>query len=283
MIATAATRTPSSAQCRRDGEPDSRHASATIRVTAAEPSAVTALATSVSQSARSSSTIRNASVSPAVGPGSPETMLSVAEEDEQRHRQGGHQGRELEPEAPRRQPPGDEAQLRLDPPRDDDDRPGEPVSLHPRDQPAAVVGLAQEAHRHHGADDHGDGDPEDQRRAARDLGRLVEALGEEVAEQRERCRPQPGAEDAVGDERPVAHPRAAGDERRQRANEADEATDQDRLAAVALEVGLDLSEALAGDPHPGAVAKHEVPSQPGADQEADACHPPRRRTRRSRS
>ena len=56
----------------------------------------------------------------------------------------------------------------------------------------------------------------------------------EVAEQREGRRPQPGAEHAVGQERPVRHPRAAGDERRQRADQADEAPDQDRLAAVAV-------------------------------------------------
>ena len=60
--------------------------------------------------------------------------------------------------------------------------------------------------------------------------------GEGVAEQAERRRPQPGAEHAVRDEGAVAHPRAAGDERRQRPDEPDEATDQDRLAAVAAEV-----------------------------------------------
>ena len=60
----------------------------------------------------------------------------------------------------------------------------------------------------------------------------------------------------------VAHPRAAGDERGERADEADEAPDQDRLPAVAREVGLDLGEALGRDPHLGPVAEDEVAPEP---------------------
>ena len=59
--------------------------------------------------------------------------------------------------------------------------------------------------------------------------------------------PEAGADDAVRDEAPVGQPRGAGDERRQRADEADEAADQDRLAAVPVEVALHLLEPLLRD------------------------------------
>ena len=73
---------------------------------------------------------------------------------------------------------------------------------------------------------------------------------------------------AVGDEGAVAHPRAAGDERGEGAHEADEAADEDRLAAVAGEVVVDLLEALVADPEPRPVAQEEVAAEPAADEEA---------------
>ena len=82
------------------------------------------------------------------------------------------------------------------------------------------------------------------------------------------ARPEPGAEDAVRDEGAVAHPRAAGDEGREGADEADEAADEDRLAAVAPEVVLDLFEALVGDPEARPVADDEVAPEAAADEEA---------------
>ena len=90
---------------------------------------------------------------------------------------------------------------------------------------------------------------------------------------------RPGAEDAVGREVPVGHLAAAGDERRQRADQADEAADQDRLAAVAGEVALDLLEALVSDPEALAVPDEEVAAEPRAEQEADRVARRRRRTR----
>ena len=69
---------------------------------------------------------------------------------------------------------------------------------------------------------------------------VLEALREEVAEQDQARRPEPGPEDAEGREVPVGQPAAAGDERRQRADQADEAADQDRPAPVPREVALDL-------------------------------------------
>ena len=108
-------------------------------------------------------------------------------------------------------------------------RPGR--RLDPLRQLAAVLRLAQVARDH----DHARRSPRPRaRRRARPCPRSrsprSRLLASSVAEQRERRRPQPGAEDAVGDEGPVAHPRAAGDERRQRPHQADEAPDQDRLA-----------------------------------------------------
>ena len=96
----------------------------------------------------------------------------------------------------------------------------------------------------------------------------VDVLRGEVAEQREQRRPHPRAEDAVRRELPVGHPRAAGDERGQRPDEADEAADQDRLAAVSGEVVLDLLEPLRRDPQPRPVPHHPVAAEPLAEQEA---------------
>src|SRR5204862_3674874 len=96
----------------------------------------------------------------------------------------------------------------------------------------------------------------------------VQALGSEVADQDQRRRPQTGAEDAEGSELPVAHPAAAGDERREGADEADEPADQDRPAAVAVEVAVDVAEPFGRDPQALAVPKEEATPQLGAEQEA---------------
>ena len=119
------------------------------------------------------------------------------------------------------------------------------------------------------ADDDDDQRAEERRRRCRRTWRRCRCC----ARRRSRSRmcgagPEPGAEDAVGDERAVAHPRAAGDERREGADEADEAADEDRLAAVAVEVVLDLLEALVADPEPGAVAEQELAAEAAADEEA---------------
>src|SRR5205823_1596040 len=59
-------------------------------------------------------------------------------------------------------------------------------------------------------------------------------------------------------------------ERRERAHEADEAADHDRLAAVPVEVVLDMLEALLGDPQTLPVAEHELAPNSPPDQEAQA-------------
>ena len=74
-----------------------------------------------------------------------------------------------------------------------------------------------------------------------------------------------GAEHVVGQELAQRHARRAGDERRDRAHEADEAADQDRHPAAPLEERLDLLQALLGDLHPRAVADHEVAPEPAAE------------------
>ena len=87
--------------------------------------------------------------------------------------------------------------------------------------------------------DQGDdpGDQRDQRaereQAARDVGReLVDRAPEHEAEHAERDRPQPGGEHVVGQEAAPRHPAGAGDERHQRADEAEEAADDDHHRAV---------------------------------------------------
>ena len=70
---------------------------------------------------------------------------------------------------------------------------------------------------------------------------------------------------SYGQELAQRHPRGAGDERRDRADEADEAADQDRHPAAALEEALDVLEALLGDLHARAVADHEVAAEPAAE------------------
>src|SRR5262249_51643454 len=76
-------------------------------------------------------------------------------------------------------------------------------------------------------------------------------------------------EDAEGREVPVRHLAAAGYERREGANQPDEAADQDRPAAVTGEVVLDLLEARLADPEPLAVLDQEAAPEPGTEHEAD--------------
>ena len=119
---------------------------------------------------------------------------------------------------------------------------------------------------------------------ARDvLGQPVEGLPEDVAEHAERGRPRARADDVVGQELPQRHLRRAGDERRERAHEPDEAADQDRQPAALLEEALDLVQAVLGDLQPLAVA-----AAASCDRAcARACRRSRRRrrprSRRSRS
>ena len=125
------------------------------------------------------------------------------------------------------------------------------------------------------------GDDDDQGRQqegafGRVLAGGLDAAREEVADEDVGAGPEPGAEDAVGDEGAVAHPGAAGDERGEGADQADEAADEDRLAAVAGEVVLDLFEALVADPEPGAVLDHELAAEAAADEEAGRVAEPGR-------
>ena len=207
---------------------------------------MTTFATSVSQPVRRWSTTSNAVRVARRRPGVAGDDQRVADQHEQRHREHRQQGRELQPQPARRHP-----------------APEEPRARGSSRAPAAS-----------GVDSIRCARPRCGSRARAGSGEITTAptttattipntsapfpaicvarsrlCASEVAEQRERRRPEPGAEDAVRDEGAVAHPRAAGDERGQRSHQTDEAPDQDRLAAVAREVVLDLLEALVGDPH----------------------------------
>src|SRR5680860_1406323 len=139
---------------------------------------------------------------------------------------------------------------------------------------AAVLGDPQAPVEQDRADGDDDQRAEQEGAAAGVLGGGVDAAREEVADQDVGAGPEPGAEDAVGDEGAVAHLRAAGDERRQGADDADPAADEDRLAAVPGEVVLDPLEALAADPEAGPVAEHEAAAEAAADEEAGrVAHP----------
>ena len=114
-----------------------------------------------------------------------------------------------------------------------------------RDEP--VADLAPAPVGDHDADDHRHRHAEAEDRLSDEVRDLVERAPEQVAEHAEERGPEAGADDAVRDEAPVGEPRRAGDERRERPHQPDEAADQDRLAAVAVEVALDLLEPLLGD------------------------------------
>ena len=93
------------------------------------------------------------------------------------------------------------------------------------------------------------------------LGGALDAAREEIADEDVGAGPKAGAEDAVGDEGAVAHAGAAGDEGSEGAHETDEAADEDRLAAVAGEVVLDLFEAFVANPEAGPVLEHELAAE----------------------
>ena len=144
------------------------------------------------------------------------------------------------------------------------------------------------------AADEPDDEPDDHERAERggaaaDVGLdRVERAPEEVAEQAEQRRPQAGAEHVVGEELAQLHAGRAGQERRDRPHEPDEAPDQDRDAAVAVEEVLDVAQPLLGDLEPRAVALEEAAAEPAAEhvggQVAGDRAPTRARSaRRSRS
>ena len=117
-------------------------------------------------------------------------------------------------------------------------------------------------------DDHRDGHPEAEDRLARHVRHPVERAPEDVAQRAEDRRPEAGPDDAVGDEAPVGEARRPGDEGRQGPDEADEAADQDRLAAVPVEVSIHLVEPLVRDLDARAVLLEEVAPEPAADEEA---------------
>jgi hypothetical protein len=91
---------------------------------------------------------------------------------------------------------------------------------------------------------------------------------EDVADQREGRCPDRGAEQAPREEGPQSHPRRAGQERRDRAHDADEAPDEDRLGAVAVEEALDALQAIGGDAQPRAAGDQEAATEALAEQEA---------------
>ena len=115
----------------------------------------------------------------------------------------------------------------------------------------------------------GRGDQRERERTVREvLRRRAERVVERVAHERERCRPRRGAEQRPREEGAQAHARRAGEERGDRAHEADEAPDQDRLAAVAVEELLDALEPRRGDAEPRAVRDQEAPPEAAAEPEA---------------
>ena len=229
---------------------------------------MTSFSISVSQSVRSSAARSAAWVSPGVGPGSPLNDRDVGDEHEGRDRERGHQAGELEPEAAGSQPRPDETGLRAQAAAEREQRAQSRDRVHAPDQRGTVLGHPQIADREHDRDHHPDDEAEHKQAPARQLCCPVDVLRDQVAEQGEPGRPETCTEDAVRQEGRVAHSRAAGDERGEGADEADEAPDQDRLAAVALEVRLDLGEALRRDPQLRSVAEDEVPPEPGAKDEA---------------
>jgi hypothetical protein len=151
--------------------------------------------------------------------------------------------------------------------------------VDPRHGGRAALGLAEVAIE---PDDAGD---DDDRRAEREGALLgvvqdaVEALPEDVAEDQQHRRPAAGAEDVVGQEAPDRHSRGAGQERVDRADQADEAPEEDRLAAVAVEERLDGVDALLGQLELRPVREQELAPEPPAGEEADEVAQDRARPR----
>ena len=91
---------------------------------------------------------------------------------------------------------------------------------------------------------------------------------EGIPDQRERCAPDGGAQQAPGEKGPQAHARGPGKEWGDRPHDADEAPQQDRLGAVVLEEALDALEAPGGHAKPGAAGEQEAPPKTPAEAEA---------------
>ena len=102
-------------------------------------------------------------------------------------------------------------------------------------------GAPVRAHGEHDRRDHREREGAVRQRA----GGLAEGLAERVADERERARPDRRAEQAPGQEAAQAQAGGAGQERRDRADDPDEAPDEDRLRAVALVEALDARPAAA--------------------------------------
>ena len=184
-------------------------------------------------------------------------------------------GGQLEAELAGRQAPPDEPDLGRDRPGDSpragegraDDRPPL-LDVEPLADAPALRRVAQAPVRPDDPDARRDNDAEPEHGLAREVGDLVERLPEDEAEDAEQRGPQPRADDAVGEELAKRQPRRPGDEGSDRADEADEPADEDRLAAVALEVALHLREPLLGDLDPGPVALEEAAPELAAEHEA---------------
>src|SRR3954468_13475742 len=158
------------------------------------------------------------------------------------------------------QPPGG--------PRELDQRPpAAPVGalVQPRGDLGARLGVAPEPDQRDDRRDHHHERPEREQAAADVGGELVDRAPEHVAEHAERGRPRAGREHVVGQEAPERHLRRAGDERRDRPHEAEEAADEDRRAAALLEEALDLVEPLVGDLQPRAVLDQPLAAEVGAE------------------
>src|SRR5439155_6629957 len=123
----------------------------------------------------------------------------------------------------------------------------------------------------------GDQRADHEQAAARVRGDLVERAPERPAEHAQTAAPDARPEDVVGPEEPQRNPARAGHERRDRADEPDEAAEEHRLAAVARVEALDLLDALRCDLEAGAVAQHEVAPEAAPEQERGEVAGDRRR------
>ena len=152
---------------------------------------------------------------------------------------------------------------------------------------APRLGVAAQVDQRDDPADHDD-ERAEREHAARDVGREpVDRAPEQEAEHAERDRPQAGGEHVVGQEAAQRHPRGAGDERRERPDEAEEAPDDDRHRAALVEEVLDLLEPLLGDLQPLAVLEQPpaalAPAElVGRDVADDAARPHDRDQRQQR-
>src|SRR5919202_1409298 len=115
----------------------------------------------------------------------------------------------------------------------------------------------------------GGGDDGERERAVRQRARRRgERAVERVADERERARPDERAEQAPRQERADAHAGCAGQERGDGADDADEAPDEDRLGAVAVEERLDAGEPLGGHAEARPARDQEAAAEAAAEHEA---------------